>query len=201
MTEQHDLARIDAEYRESRAKIRADEDLTREAKGRKERELSLEYASRREEAETAISKRLQAEEEASFRKAYGPGRAALSAEQEMARELRLSRIRAEVVDSFEAGDQDPLVSYGRAVRAGDTERAEVIGKVGEKYLKEPARRARLRELVAENEPESVKRAKKRLAEVEAEKRSHELGSALHRQVRGRQGLSFSEIAPGGQGGG
>ncbi len=98
-----------------------------------------------------------------------------------------------MVDAFGGGYQDPLVSYQRAVRAGDLERAEVIGKVGERYLKEPARRSRLRELVAENEPAETKRAKKRLAEVEAQRRSHELGGALHRQVRGREGRSFSDL--------
>lgn len=187
MTEGHEFARIDQEYRESKAKIRADEDLTWEAKERKVRELGLEYDRKRKEAEEAVADRLAAEEESSYRKAYGPGLSGLTAEQETARELRLSRIRTEVTDDFEAGHQDPLVSYQRAVRAGDTERAEIIGKVGEKYLKEPARRARLRELVAENEPADRRRAKRRLAELEGEKREHELGVALKRRVRAKEG--------------
>lgn len=198
MTEGHEFARMDQEYREGKARIRADEDLTYEAKERKVRELGLDYDRRRKEAEKAIADRLEAEEAASYRKAYGPGRSTLTAEEETARELRLIRIRSEVTDDFEAGRQDPLVSYQQAVRAGDMERAEVIGKVGAKYLQDPIRRRRLAELVGENEPEERRRAKKRLAELEAQKRTHELGSALHRNVRSRQGLSFAEIA-GGQG--
>lgn len=85
---------------------------------------------------------------------------------------------------------------GGSALVHDAERAEVIGKVGAKYLQDPTRRRRLAELVGENEPEERKRAKKRLSELEAQKRTHALGSALHRNVRRRQGLSFAEIAKG-----
>ncbi len=185
MTEE--LAKIDQEYRETKAKIRADEDLTYEAKERKVRAAGLEYDKRRKEAEQAIADRLRAEEEASYRKAFGPARSTLSADQEAARELRLQRIRAEVTDALEAGTDDALVAYERAIRAGDLERAEVLGKVGAKYLQEPARRTRLRQLVAENEPADRRRAKERLGEIAGEQRTHELGVALRRHVRAREG--------------
>ncbi len=181
MSEQ--LAKIDAEYRESKTKIRADEDLTYEAKERKVRALGLEHAGKRKETEKAVADRLKAEEEAAFRKAFGPGRTTLTAEQETARELRLSRLRAEVTDAFEGGHQDPLINYERAIRAGDVERAEVIGVVGLKYLQEPARRQRLGQLVAQNEPAERRRAKETLVKVEGQKRTHELGTALNRIVR------------------
>ncbi|MDP9475109.1 MAG: hypothetical protein M3R38_05360 [Actinomycetota bacterium] len=182
-----DLAKIDAEYRETKAKIRADEDLNYEARQRKIREAGLEYDKRRKEAEQAIEDRLRAEEEASYRKAYGPARSTLSADQEAARELRLARIRAEVTDALEGGTDDALIAYERAVRAGDLERAEVLGKVGAKYLTDTTRRRRLRQLVAENEPADRRRAKERLGEIAGEQRTHELGTALRRQVRAKEG--------------
>lgn len=185
MSEQ--LAKIDAEYREGKAKIRAFEDLTGEAKERKVRELGLEHAGRRKEAEKAIEDQLNAEEEAAYRKAFGPARTTLSAEQETARELRLSRIRGEVTDTFDAQVDDPIQAFERAVRAGDLERAEVIGVVGLRYLEEPSRRQRLRQLVSENEPAEIRKAKATLAKVEGQKRTHELGTALNRVVRAREG--------------
>ncbi len=185
MTEE--LAKLDADYRETKAKIRAEEDLTYEAKERKVRAAGLEYDRKRREVEQAIADRLKAEEENSYRKAYGPARNTLSADQEAARELRLARIRAEVTDALDAGTDDALVAYERAIRAGDLERAEVLGKVGAKYLQEPARRARLRQLVAENEPADRRRAKERLGEIASEQRTHELGTALRRHVRAREG--------------
>jgi len=178
---------MDAEYREEAARIRGSADLNDEAKERKIRELGREHAEKRKEAEKAVADRLEAEAEAAFRKAFGPGRTTLSAEQEAARELRLSRIRAEVVDHFEGGHQDPLINYERAIRAGDTERAEVIGAVGPKYLQEPARRQRLGQLVAQNEPADRRRAKEALVKVEGQKRTHELGTALNRLVRAKGG--------------
>lgn len=187
MTEQHPFADIDRKFREQKAKIRADEDLNYEAKERRVRALGLEYRGKREAAEKAISDRLDADEAASYRKAFGPGRSTLTAEQETARELRLSRIRAEVTDALQGGRDDAVRMYERAARAGDAERAEVIGKVGEKYLTEPARRMRLRQLVAENEPDATRRAKKRLAQLEGEKRTHELGAALNRVARSKEG--------------
>ncbi len=185
--QQHPFAEIDAEYREGKAKIRAFEDLTDEAKERKVRALSLEHAEKRKEAEKAVADQLTAQEEAAFRKAFGPAPSNLSADQETARELRLSRIRAEVTDTFDGKLDDPLQAYERAIRAGDLERADVIGGVGLKFLEEPSRRQRLRQLVAENEPADRRRAKETLVKVEGQKRSHELGTALNRIVRAREG--------------
>ena len=185
--QQHPYAEMDAEFQEEKSRIRGSEDLNDEAKERKVRELGQEHAEKRKEAEKAIEDQLKAEEEAAFRKAFGPGRTTLSAEQETARELRLQRIRAEVVDHFEGGHQDPLINYERAIRAGDTERAEVIAVVGPKYLTDPARRQRLGQLVAQNEPADRRRAKETLVKVEGAKRTHELGTALNRLVRAKGG--------------
>lgn len=182
-----ELAKIDANYREEKAKIRAFEDLTYEAKERKVRALGLEHAGKRKEAEKAIADRLKSEEEAAFRKAFGPAPSTLSAEQQVARELRLQRLRAEAIADFDGGHQDPLINYERAIRAGDTERAEVIGKVGPKYLTNPSRRQRLSQLVSENEPADRRRAKETLARVEGQKRTHELGTALNRLARAKGG--------------
>jgi uncharacterized membrane protein YccC len=182
-----ELAKIDAEYREGKAKIRAFEDLTDEAKQRKVRALAQEHAEKRKEAEKAIEDRLWVQQETAYRKAFGPAPSNLSAEQETARELRLQRIRAEVTDAFEGGHQDPLINYERAIRAGDDERAEVIAVVGPKYLTDPARRQRLGQLVAQNEPAERRRAKETLVKVEGAKRTHELGTALNRIVRAKEG--------------
>jgi hypothetical protein len=178
---------MDAEYREGRAKIRAFEDLTDEAKERKVRALSLEHAEKRTAAEKAVADRLWVQQENAYRKAFGPAPSNLSAGEETARELRLSRIRAEVADAFDGKIDDPLQAYERAVRAGDDERAEVIGGVGLKYLEEPSRRQRLRQLVSENEPAEVRKAKKRLGEIEGQKFTHEFGTALSRIVRAKGG--------------
>ncbi len=185
--QQHPFAQMDAEFREEKSRIRGSEDLNDEAKERKVRALSLEHATRRKEAEKAVADRLEGEAEAAFRKAFGPAPSNLSADQETARELRLSRIRAEVTDAFEGGHQDPLINYERAIRAGDVERAEVIAAVGPKYLQEPARRQRLGQLVAQNEPADRRRAKATLVKVEGQKRTHELGTALNRLVRAKGG--------------
>jgi hypothetical protein len=184
--QQHPYAEMDAEYREGKAKIRAFEDLTDEAKERKVRALGREHAEKRKEAEKAIEDRLWAQQETAYRKAFGPAPSNLSADQETARELRLSRLRAEVTDAFDGKVDDPLQAYERAVRAGDDERAEVIGGVGLKYLEEPARRQRLRQLVSENEPDEVRKAKETLAKVEGQRFTHELGTALNRRVRDKE---------------
>jgi len=185
--QQHPYAQMDAEFKEGKAKIRAFEDLTDEAKERKVRALSLEHAEKRAAAEKAVADRLWVQQETAFRKAYGPAPSNLSAGEETARELRLSRIRAEVVDAFDGKIDDPLQAYERAVRVGDDERAEVIGAVGLKYLEEPSRRQRLRGLVSENEPDEVRKAKATLAKVEGQKRTHELGTALNRRLRAKGG--------------
>jgi hypothetical protein len=196
MSEQHEFARMDAEYRERVSALRKDEDLTHEARERKAKALGDAYDRTRKEAEQAVADRLKAEEQDTYRKAFGPKRVTLTPAQETARELRLARVRAEVTDELSSGLQDPLRAYEHALRAGDTERAEVIGKLGARHLEDPTRRRRLAELVAETEPEERKRAKQRLAEVDERKRALDLGSALNRRVRGAQGLSFAEIAKG-----
>ena len=185
--QQHPYAQMDAEFQEEKSRIRGSEDLNDAAKERKIRELGREYSEKRKEAEKAVADRLKAEAEAAFRKAFGPAPSNLSADQETARELRLSRIRAEVVDAFDGKIDDPLQAYARAVRAGDDERAEVIGGVGLKFLEEPSRRQRLRQLVAQNEPDETRKAKATLAKVEGQKRTHELGTALNRPVRAKEG--------------
>nr|MDP9474792.1 hypothetical protein [Actinomycetota bacterium] len=172
------LREVEAIRAERRAKVdavRADGDLTWEAKERKIKEIGREYYAREREAEARVTEGIKANIEAAYRSEHGPAPSALTAEQETAKELRLARIRAEVADEFEAGAQDPLVSYERAVRAGDAERAEVIGKVGERYLTDRNRRARLRQLVEENRPESQKRARRERERLEGEQRSTELG--------------------------
>ena len=185
--QQHPYAQMDAEYREETARIRGSEDLNDEAKERKVRALGLAHAEKRKEAEKAVADRLWVQQETAYRKAFGPAPSNLSADQETARELRLSRLRAEVTDAFEGGHQDPLINYERAIRAGDTERAEVIAVVGPKYLTDPARRQRLGQLVAQNEPADRRRAKETLVKVEGAKRTHELGTALNRLVRAKGG--------------
>lgn len=185
--QQHPYAQMDAEFQEEKSRIRGSADLNDEAKQRKVRELVQEHAEKRTAAEKAVADRLSAEEEAAFRRAFGPAPSTLSAEQQVARELRLARLRSEAIADFDGGLRDPLVDYERAIRAGDVERAGVIGSVGIKHLTDPARRQRLRTLVAQNEPAEVQKAKKRLAEVEARKQSHELGTALSRIVRSKGG--------------
>ena len=198
MSEQHEFARMDAEYRERVSAIRKDGDLNDEARARQTKALGDAYDRNRREAEQAAADRLENEEKENYRKAFGPKRSTLTAAQETARELRLARVRAEVAEELSSGMQDPLRAYEHALRAGDTERAEIIGKVGARHLEDPTRRRRLAELVAEHEPEERKRAKKRLADVDERKRSLDIGAALHHRVRGAQGLSFAELAEGGK---
>lgn len=181
----HELFGIDQKYRERAARIQASEDLTPDAKARKIREAGKEYGEARAEAEGRIAKRLEAEGEAAYRRAYGPGLRTRTAEEETARELRLARIRAELTDEFEAGRQDPLRAYETAIRSGDEERAEVIGKVGTRFLQGAARRQRLADLVEQNLPEDRRRAKQKIAELERQKMQLDFGSALMRRARGR----------------
>ncbi len=183
MTEQHPYAEMDRKYRVRKAAIRADGDLTFEAKERRVKALTDEHYRKRGELERQETERLEAETERAYRKVHGPG-PRRSADEETARELRLARIRAEVTDAFDAGRQDPIRAFEQAVRAGDPERAEVIGAVGPRYL-DGFRRARLAELVCENEPEDRKRARRRLEELEKEKQDHELAAGIARINRSR----------------
>ncbi len=183
MTDQHPYAEMDRKYREGKAAIRADGDLTYEAKERRVKALTDEHYRKRGELERQETERLAAETERAYRKVHGPG-PRRSADEETARELRLARIRAEVTDAFDAGRQDPIRAFEMAVRAGDAERAEVIGTVGPRYL-DGFRRARLAELVRENEPEDRKRARRRLEELEKQKQDHEVAVAISRRNRDR----------------
>ena len=185
--QQHPYAQMDAEFQEEKSRIRGSADLNDEAKERKVRALGQEHAEKRTAAEKATADRLWVQQETAYRKAFGPAPSNLSADEQVARELRLSRIRAEVTDAFDAQLDDPIQAFERAARAGDDERAEVIGNVGLKFLEEPARRQRLRQLVSENEPADRRRAKETLVKVEGAKRTHELGTALNRLVRAKGG--------------
>lgn len=175
------LAEMDAKHRRRVAEIRADKDLTYEARERRVREeADKHYAARREE-EARVRDSLDGEIERAYRKAYGPeARLRHDATEETARELRLSRIRAEVTDDFEARRLDPIRAYEEAIRSGDAERADVIGKAGARYL-DGFRRQRLAELVEENLPPERKRERERLAALESEREDLELGMALRRR--------------------
>lgn len=179
------LTEMDAAHRERVVQIRADGDLTYEARERRVKEAGdKHYASRREE-EQRVADGLDSEVEAAYRRAHGPA-PITSAAADTARELRLSRLRAEVTDDFEAGRQDPIRGFEQAVRAGDAERAEVIGKAGARYL-QGFRRGRLAELVEENLPPARKRERDRLAALELEREDIELGLAISRRAPARTG--------------
>ena len=150
-----------AKHRERVAQIRADGDLTHEAKERRIKEEGEKYHAARRAEEERVTAALRDEIEGAYRKAYGPGPSL-----EAADELRLARLREEVRDELDTKRLDPIRGYEEAVRAGDKERAEVIGKIGPRYL-EGFRRTRLAELVEENLPESERRARRRLAELES----------------------------------
>ncbi|MDP9487514.1 MAG: hypothetical protein M3Q49_17310 [Actinomycetota bacterium] len=72
------------------------------------------------------------------------------------------------------------------MRAGDKERAAVIGRMGHRYL-EGFRRQRLAELVQENMPEKDREARRRLQKLEQEQQDLEAGLAMQRMARGRVG--------------
>lgn len=179
------LVEMEAEHRKKVAEVRADKDLTYEARERRVKELGdKHYAARRVE-EDQVRESLANEIEAAYRRAHGP-ELRTDATEETARELRLARIRAEVSDEFEAGRLDPLRAYEEAVRSGDAERAEVLGKAGMRYL-EGFRRQRLAELVEENLPPARKRERERLAALEREREDIEIGLAIRRRSPARAG--------------
>ncbi len=171
------LDELKTKHRERVAKIRAYEDLTPEAKARRIREEQQEYDEARRAEEERVTSRLRDEIEDAYRSAHGPGPTL-----DAAQELRLARIREEVRDDFEVRNMDALTAYEQALRAGDRERADVIGKMGGRYL-EGFRRQRLADLVAENMPEKERRARKRLAELEAEQADLKTGLAMQRIAR------------------
>ena len=177
------LAAMRAEHLEKRAALQADEDLTPEAKSRRLQDLERDYSERREAEAARITASLDADIERADRKAHGPEKPSSDPQAEVAKELRLQRIRAEVYEDFMDGGHDPIRDYQRAVDLGDLERASVIGRVGPGFLEDPIRKRRLRELVEENEPESRRKAKRDLERLEREKRSVDLGLAFARHRR------------------
>ncbi len=183
------LDQMRAAHREEVAAVRADRDLTQDAQSRRVDELERGFAERFDEEAARVMAGIDAEIERAYKAAHGaPEKRGVGSytdhQEETARELRLARIREEVRDDLEGG-LDPLLAYQEAVRLGDKERADVLGRMGPRYLKETTRKQRLRELVEEQLPESRRRAKKDLERLEAEKRSLDLGFAMQRAARGR----------------
>ena len=178
-----ELAAMRAAHREKVAAVRADEDLTPEAKARRLRELERDFREAFDAEAENVTGKLDREIERAYRKVHAPRPASEDAQEETARELRLARVREEVRDDLESGLIDALVSYQEAARLGDRERAEVLARMGPRYLSDHTRRARLRQLVEENLPESRRRAKRDLERLEAERRSVELGLAMQRHRR------------------
>ncbi len=181
MSRTEKLDGLKAKHRERVAAIRADKDLTYEARERRIKEEGQKYAEARRVEEERVTAALRGEIEGAYRKAHGPGPSL-----DAAAELRLARIRAEVQDDLEAKRMDPLRGFEEAVRAGDAERAGVIGRVGARYL-DGFRRARLAELVEENAPEKDKKAREKLAALEREREDLEVGLALQRRAPSRTG--------------
>ena len=171
-----------AEYLERKTELMGDEDLTPEAKTRYLQELERDYSERREAEAARITAGLDADIERAYKRAHGPEKPSSDPQAEVAKEMRLSRVRSEVYEDLASG-HDPLIDYERAVRLGDAERAGVLAKVGPGWLDDPARKRRLRQLVEENLPEERKEARRDLAKLEAEKRHVELGLALGRNRR------------------
>ena len=171
-----------AEYLERKTELMGDEDLTPEAKNRYLQELERDFREGFDAEAERVTGRLDREIEDAYRKAHGPEKPSPDAQAEVAKEMRLSRVRSEVYEDLASG-HDALIDYERAVRLGDAERAGVLAKVGPGWLDDPARRRRLRQLVEENLPEERKEAKRDLERLEAEKRHVELGLALGRNRR------------------
>ena len=178
-----ELAAMRAAHREKVAAVRADEDITAEAKTRRLRELERAFRENFDAEAENVTGKLDREIERAYKRAHAPEKPSEYPEEEIAKEMRLQRIREEVRDDLESGTIDALVSYQEAVRLGDRERAEVLARMGPRYLTDHTRRARLRQLVEENLPESRRRAKRDLERLEAEKRSVELGLAMQRHRR------------------
>ncbi len=175
------LNEMKAKHRKRVAEIRADADLTHEAKERRVREEGAKHHEEIRAEEERVTGALRDDIEGAYRKAHGPGPSL-----DAAQELRLARLREEVRDELEAGRVDPIRGYEEAVRAGDKERAAIIGKMGGRYL-EGFRRARLAELVEENMPQRDREARRRLADLEQEREDLEAGLAMQRVARGRGG--------------
>ncbi len=171
------LNELKAKHRERVAAIRADADLTYEARERRVKEEGAKHHEEIRAEEERITSALKDDIEGAYKKAHGPGPSL-----DAASELRLARLREEVRDDLEARRLDPIRGYEEAVRAGDKERAGVIGKMGGRYL-EGFRRMRLAELVEENMPQRMREDRRRLAELEREREDLALGIAMQRQAR------------------
>lgn len=172
------LNEMKARHRERVSQIRADQDITREARERRIREEGQKFDAVRRAEEERITVALNNEVEAAFRAAHGSARAL-----DATGELRLARLREEVRDELDSKRLDPLRGFEQAVRAGDRERASVIAKVGPRYL-EGARRQRLAELVEANLPEKDREARQKLARLEREREDLALGLSMQRMARG-----------------
>lgn len=122
MTEQHPYAKVDADYRRKKAAIRADEDLTWEAKERRIKDLGQRYDADRAEIGRRVEEERAAKESRAYAALYGPQSSGKNPDEDAARELRLARLERELVPAYEANRRDPLVDYKRAARAGNAER-------------------------------------------------------------------------------
>ncbi len=171
------LNEMKAKHRKRVAEIRADADLNDGAKERRVKEEGAKHYQEVRAEEERITSALRDDIEGAYKRAHGPGPSL-----DAAAELRLARIREEVRDDLEAKRLDPLRGYEEAVRAGDKERAGVIGKMGARYL-EGFRRQRLAELVEENMPQRDREARRKLQELEREREDLALGLAMQRQAR------------------
>ena len=177
-----ELGAMRSAHREKVAAVQADEDLTPEAKSRRLAELEHGFAESFDAEAARVTERLDRDVENAYKRAHGPEKPSEYPEEEIAKEMRLQRIRSEVYEDLSNG-HDALIDYERAVRSGDTERAAVLAKVGPGWLDDSTRKRRLRQLVEENLPEGRRKAKRDLARLEAEKRSVELGLAFLRPRR------------------
>lgn len=176
------LDSLRAEHREKVATVRADEDLTPDARQRRAQDLDQEFRVAASEESGRIMRELDQEIEAAYRRAHAPKKPSSDPQAEVAKELRLQRIRAEVYEDLSSG-HDALIDYQEALRLGDTERAAALAKAGPGFLTDPTRKRRLRELVEENLPEERKEAKRDLERLEGEKRHLGLAFSLGRARR------------------
>ncbi len=156
--------------------LRNNTDLTIEARAEKVQELARSYDARiADEAGTVIS-RVDAEIERAYRSANPLDKPTGDHAADMAKELRYRRISEDVMEDL-AGGTDPIRAYDNAVRLGDEERAGIIAKHAPRFLDSIQRRD-LNRRVEERLPERVKAARTRLSQLEAEKRSLEVGLTM-----------------------
>lgn len=172
------LTEMKTRHREKVARIRGDRDITLEARERRIREETAAHNAAIRAEEERVSVALNNEVESAYRKAHGP-----AGKLDAVGELRMARLREEIKDELDTKRLDPIRGYEQAVRAGDTERASVIAKIGPRYL-DGFRRVRLGELVEANLPEREREARAKLAALTREKEDMEIGLSLSRQSRG-----------------